>query len=125
MGMLASVGGLGFFTKPDPIRFKGPLIGDNGHILGVSLRNQHAVKRVFVRAGQQTGTDAVFNRNIQCRETFPKHENVKVSGQLRRAWQSAKSHLGGNLPRRGRAHQEHITGLCHRFPRKACSSPFG
>jgi hypothetical protein len=122
MGMLASVGGLGFFTKPDPIRFKGPLIGDKGHILGVSLRNQHAVKRVLVRTGQQTGTDAVFNRNIQRGETFPQHEGLKVSGKLRRSWQPTESHLGSSLPRRGGAHQKHITGLCHRFARSAGKS---
>ncbi len=35
------------------------VIAHNGQVLGLGLRDQHAIKRIFVRAGELTGTDAM------------------------------------------------------------------
>ena len=81
------------------VGFKDPLVGDDGNVFGLGLGNQHAVKRVFVRSGQEAGANAVVGGNIQRRKPFPVYEALEVSGQFLRSRQPSESQLGGNFPR--------------------------
>jgi len=70
-----------------------PVVTDDRHILGLSLRDQHAVERVLVRSGEQTCPLAVFNKDGKFAKARPLNSGGKFRCEHLRARQLADPHL--------------------------------
>jgi len=99
------------------VGFKDPLVGGDGEVFCLGLGDQHAVKGVFVRSGEEAGANAVVDGNIQGRKPFPAYETLEVRGQFLGSRQASESYFRGDFPCRGRAHQNHIRGGRHGLAR--------
>ena len=93
---------------PHAVTVKHRIATHNWNTFGLRLRNQHTVKRIFMRAGKESRAQGVVNRNRKTLETFLRENVAEIGGQVGGHIQLAQTDFGGNFPRRGRADHNRI-----------------
>src|ERR1035438_4477944 len=105
-------------TSPDPthtILIEDFLFADDKQLFDLSLRNQHAVKRILVGSGQHPRTNSMVVRHWQTQELFPVKIASEVLDQLGSARQPTQSKFRCNLPSGNRADKNAAVRLGNQF----------
>jgi len=63
---------------------------DESQVFDLRLRDEHAIERISMIAGQPPGSLRVQQGNVERLETLPRHAPGDIAGDIRRAGQPAK-----------------------------------
>jgi hypothetical protein len=83
-------------------------VGDNGQVFHLCLSDQHAVEGIAMRNLEAAGALSVVHRDRQIDEPLARETTRDVRRDIERAWQLAQPGLRGELPGRGRAHEDRV-----------------
>jgi hypothetical protein len=84
------------------------IIADDGKVFGLGLSNKHAVERIFVRAGKESGTGGMSRGDGKGFEKFGGEDFVKAEGEIYSMGEFADTGFSGNFPGRDGAHKDGV-----------------